>query len=86
MFQLDYLKLIGCLTLAACICFGTCKDGDNTDSNILKETVKNHIRKDPTTLKLIGDLFASNPSPALRSFLHLSLNSALWLNEIITPQ
>ena len=45
--------------------------------------MKNHIKKDLTTLKFIEKLFASDPSPALRSFLHLSLNSALLLNEII---
>ena len=83
MFKLGHLKLIGCLTLAACICFGTCQDEEDTDSNILKETVKNHIKKDPTTLKLIEDHLASDPSPALRSFLHLTLNSALFVNEII---
>ena len=41
------------------------------------------ILTDPITLKLVEGTFKTDPSPALRFMLHLSLNSLSLTNEIL---
>ena len=52
--------------------------------NKITRVVKEHMADDPITLQLLTQIFGSTPSPALRTYLHLSLNRAVILNEVVS--
>ena len=74
------------LLIKLILCFLTLKSYGQEEVNLRSQgdRIKDHLERDPTTLNILGQVYAEPLTPEMRNLLHLSLNNLLISSEILT--